>query len=42
VPESNQDLLVEVPIEDVEEEENGLEVVMHQQDDDLDAFAEKI
>jgi len=30
---------VEVPIEDVEED--GLEVAVHQYDDDLDAFAEE-
>ena len=32
---------MEVPIEDIEEEENDGEVVEHQQDDDSDASVEK-
>ena len=37
--ESNQDLLVEVPIENVKKED--FEVVLHQQDDDSGASAEE-
>ena len=41
VPESNQTLFVEVPIEDIEEKKDDREVVVHQQDDDSDASVEE-
>ena len=39
-PSQTKTLLVEVPTEECEQKEDGLEMVVHQQDNDLDASTE--
>jgi len=41
-PSQIKTLFVKVPIEDVEEEKNDGEVVVHRQDDDSDASVEEV
>jgi len=40
-PSQTKILLVKVPIEDIEEEEDAIEVIVHQQKDDSDASDEE-
>ena len=41
MPSQTRTLLVKVPIEDIEEEEDNIEVIVHQHDDDSNVSAEE-